>query len=389
MSDSFTKVTRTGYGSRLKSSFSGVLIGIILIIAAIYLLWYNEGRSIDRKQTLEQAGKEVISLTAWDIGSEHEGKLIHVSWLAQGDMILEDEKFWVTSEGIKLKRKVEMYQWQETSQTESKDNIWWSETTTTTYSYNTTWSEQAINSASFEQSQWHQNPTTWQVRSDDMVQKNVSIENLRLSQDFVSQINAYEDISLDNTESLKVSSWTWVFVSQTQIYYGNNPESPEVGDLRVSFLEVPEMEVSVMWEYNNDTLALYTLPKGSIALLDYGFHTAETMLDMQQKSNATLTWILRGVWILLLFIACNMILGPIVTLAKVLPFLSSIIGFWTGFISLIFALTVWPLVIALAWLYVRPILSISILVLVVLGVAGMIYTKKSKKEEVSTMHSDI
>ena len=45
MPDSFTTVTRTGWGSNIMNSFVGVLFGILLFIGSFAVLWFNEGRT--------------------------------------------------------------------------------------------------------------------------------------------------------------------------------------------------------------------------------------------------------------------------------------------------------------------------------------------------------
>jgi hypothetical protein len=41
----FTETSSQGFGSRLGSSLTGLLIGPLLVIGAIVLLWWNEGRA--------------------------------------------------------------------------------------------------------------------------------------------------------------------------------------------------------------------------------------------------------------------------------------------------------------------------------------------------------
>ncbi len=41
-------------GSRIKSSFAGVLVGILLFIASFPLIIWNESRSVQRIKTLEE-----------------------------------------------------------------------------------------------------------------------------------------------------------------------------------------------------------------------------------------------------------------------------------------------------------------------------------------------
>ena len=42
----FTENSSQGFGSRLGSSLTGLLIGPLLVIGAIVLLWWNEGRAV-------------------------------------------------------------------------------------------------------------------------------------------------------------------------------------------------------------------------------------------------------------------------------------------------------------------------------------------------------
>ena len=62
----YTEVTRTGYGTRLKNSLGGVLIGILMFIGGTILLWWNEGRAVKTsdiftKQVLEEVDNVKIT----------------------------------------------------------------------------------------------------------------------------------------------------------------------------------------------------------------------------------------------------------------------------------------------------------------------------------------
>ena len=54
--DTFTQVTSTSWIARLGKSILGVLIGIVLIIAAIVLLFWNEGRAVTTARSLAEGG---------------------------------------------------------------------------------------------------------------------------------------------------------------------------------------------------------------------------------------------------------------------------------------------------------------------------------------------
>jgi hypothetical protein len=61
------------------------------------------------------------------------------------------------------------------------------------------------------------------------------------------------------------------------------------------------------------------------------------------------------------------IMRPLSVLGSVIPFIGSIIGMGTGLVSVVLAGTISLLVIAIAWIAVRPVLGIALLVLVVGG----------------------
>ena len=41
MIDRYTETTRTGYGSRLKGAFGGVLVGLAFGFGSVVLMWWN------------------------------------------------------------------------------------------------------------------------------------------------------------------------------------------------------------------------------------------------------------------------------------------------------------------------------------------------------------
>jgi hypothetical protein len=56
----FTETSTQGFGSRLGNSFAGLIIGPLLVIGAIILLWWNEGRAVQGIVGLKDAASLVI-----------------------------------------------------------------------------------------------------------------------------------------------------------------------------------------------------------------------------------------------------------------------------------------------------------------------------------------
>ena len=79
------------------------------------------------------------------------------------------------------------------------------------------------------------------------------------------------------------------------------------------------------------------------------------------SANTIITWVLRAVGILLLVVGFALFMGPIGVIADVIPFLGSIVRMGTGLVAFLLAVVVGAIVIAVAWFWYRPLLSLGIL----------------------------
>ncbi len=104
------------------NAFIGILIGLVLFIAGFPVLFWNEGRAVKRYKTLNEGAGVVISLPEARVLPENDGQLIHVFGRAATDEVVSDPEFEVAVNAIKLKRKVEMYQWKENKKRKTKKN---------------------------------------------------------------------------------------------------------------------------------------------------------------------------------------------------------------------------------------------------------------------------
>ncbi|MDO5554515.1 MAG: TMEM43 family protein [Planctomycetia bacterium] len=182
----YTETVRESYFSRIGDAFKGVLVGIILIVAGIVLLFWNEGRTVKRYKALKEANTAVISVDSTVVDPANEGKLIHLTGPAKTNEILTDADFNVATNAIRLQRNVEMYQWQENSDSETKKKLGGGTETVTTYTYTKTWFPALIDSSLFKES-GHENPKNMPYQSLELQAKEVTLGAFRLSD---SQIQA-------------------------------------------------------------------------------------------------------------------------------------------------------------------------------------------------------
>lgn len=98
--DTFTEVTHESWGSRIVGSIKGIGLGIGLIIGCVILLFWNEGRAVKRAKGLKEGAENVVTIKTDQVLSSHEGKLIHLTGIAETEQILTDPVFNISQEGI-------------------------------------------------------------------------------------------------------------------------------------------------------------------------------------------------------------------------------------------------------------------------------------------------
>jgi hypothetical protein len=113
-----------------------------------------------------------------------------------------------------------------------------------------------------------------------------------------------------------------------------------------------------------------------MSVIANGTQAAEAMFASEHATNKALLWVLRILGVLIVIFGLRNIFDFLQTLAKVLPFIANIIGFGVGAVCSIVGFVWSLLVIALAWLFYRPLLGISLII-----VAASIIFLFSKKDK--------
>lgn len=378
------ETTRIWFWKRIWSSIKWVFLWIFLIIGSIILLWRNEWRTIKTTISLDEWQKITVNGKTSPIDSTLEWKLIYIFWKADTKDILRDDTFNIQANAIKLSRDVSMYQWQEEQSTQTQDNMWWSQTQTTTYTYKMVWNNDKIDSSQFKEA-WHINPSNWPFDSKQFVASDVKVWDVKLSSTFVGKMNNKEKISLDwkqndittavkNIQNIKINNnilyiWKWT------------EENPQIWDIQISFSAVYPSEISAIWQQQSNQLIWYTTTNGkNIALLDYWTVSMSQMYINAHNENRTIAWLLRWLWLLLIFFWFSMILWFVATLASVVPLLGRIVGFWVSLISFVLSVILWFTVILVAWFAVRPTISMILLGSIVVVITSILLFKKTSKK---------
>ena len=358
MSDVYRVVTNRGWGSRLKGAFSGLLFGLLFIMAAFVLEWWNEGRAVHRAQDLAEGAAAVVSVGDAAVRSENNGKLVHVSGKVTAEGTLSEPDFNFQVAALNLSRSVEMYQWTEDRDSKTKKKIGGGTETVTEYSYKKEWSSRLHDSDDFHAPDGHRNPGSMPLDDGSWTAPGGRLGGFRLDQSMLSQLGGKARFS--PPAEARASDSTFKREGD-EFYRGANSGSPEVGDIRVSFSIVPEGTHSIIAAQAGSSLKPFTTKGGrELLLLRTGTVGADAMFEKAQADNTALTWILRVGGVALMWLGFTMLFKPLVVLADVLPIAGRIVGAGVGFVSILIAIVLSLATIALAWLWYRPLLGLAL-----------------------------
>ena len=363
------RLARNSVGSGLKSSLQGIVVGLAFAAGSVVLLFWNEGRAVQRAKTLEEGAGAVVSVPSSAVDPTHEGHLVHLSGRAETERTLADPKFGLRVEALRLFREVEMLQWKERveSRRKKKNKSGGGSTPEKTYHYDTTWSSSAISSDSFKVSEGHRNPP-FPFRGESWTASDIHIGAFFLTDELTSRLTDRIVLALADEHLAAVPEplRSRLSLNGGTFYQGANPSSPAVGDVRVRFQIVRPGDTSVVGRQQGDRVVAYTTKAGGdIALLDSGIRTAEQMFQRARTENTVLTWGLRVVGFVVMFIAFSLVLRPLSVVADALPFVGKLVGAGVAIVAFLIAALLTLGTVAVGWIVYRPWLGITLLVVCV------------------------
>ena len=195
-------------------------------------------------------------------------------------------------------------------------------------------------------------------------------------------IQAVTDSIMKNAENKK--ELEYVHQAGNVLYLGRVPGSPEIGDVRITFEKIVPAKVTVTGRVSGNTFVEFVAKNGEKFIrLDMGKKTKEEVVQGAKDSNKIWTWVLRILGTLLVIGGLKGIFGFIETILKVVPFISNIVGFGVGVVCTILGIVWSLLVIAVAWVFYRPLLGITLLVIAGLLIWFFAFKGKAKVKELA------
>lgn len=376
----FTERNEDSWLDRMTQSFAGVCIGLILFFGSFGLLIWNEGRAVHREQDLQEGLRAVVPVASLQtVDTSMNGRLVYLTGELLTNETVTDPIFQVSGNFIKLHRNAEMWQWKETSKKEKKS---------TTYSYSKMWSSSIISSGNFHRS-GHTNPSQLLVEPLNLEAATAMVGAYTVADTILNQADWYtpwtQDINISNIADASLKSVAKPYGSGGA-YFGNNTQTPTIGDTRVKFEVVLPDTVSIVaiQEGNGRLSTFITSRGGELLLMRRGSYSSAELFSEAQSDNETTTWILRGVGFVIMFVGVLLILQPIATFVDVIPFVGDCMeGTLSNciFPLVAFIITI-PLslfTISLAWIVYRPFVAgIVVAFIVVIGALVVTIVRKNK-----------
>ena len=400
------------------SSCFATVFGVFLLLFTILGLYLNESAALLSHLAQEFAKNNYIEASADIINADKEGKLVLIHGNAATTNILNDDVFnSKVDNSLSLKRKVEMYQWEETKHKHShtvgsgknKHTRY-----TYSYSYDKRWREYIINSDHFHNKRDYENPNVMYHQSSTFYPKNVTLGEFKVNSTDLKDLGPAKSINIDETTVNLPDS---AIILNNKIYYNiyteakyrklktqktqeikndnasntvdsagnmlldesfdNEPvviekpkydeEYPHIGDVRISFTKHPVCEVTVLAKQSGDELVPYKTDYGEIYEIRYGDVAFDQIYKEKAKGTTIILWVVRIFAFLALGFSFLMIsftlekIGCIIGLSLPLAITSGIIGF--------------------VWLPHKRLLAIISLVLMAIGLIIAIGAIAKSKEE--------
>lgn len=368
-----TQYVNEGSSNGCIGSILAMLAGLFLIAFAFYYLFANERVAVSRARALNEGHRIVVSADAGTVQAANEGKLVHITGLAQAGTPPVDPVFHVSMKALRLKRKVSMYQWDE-SRTSDDDGYGKREVT---YRYRTDWSSDPIDSTGFRYSEGHANPP-WPCPTVEVDASPVRCGAFRLSDDLVARIDNYEKLPAKSLAARRIGAAPRTFrVCGNEFYRGQDPAHPNVGDVKVEYDFAPASIVSVVAMQKNNLLTAYHAgPEGDVALLRVGAFDSEQMFREAYHQNGVNTWRGRLIGFIAMMTGLGLASRFVLAILRSIPFVGIVLETLSFVAVFLLSLVLTLATIAVGWLYYRPIEASCVLGL---GAAALvIYSRNAK-----------
>ncbi|EDW30466.1 GL17821 [Drosophila persimilis] len=284
------------------------IFGLALFLAGTVVLYWNEGRAVHAMMALDEAYDDIYSIqfTEEEQDQTFENRIVHISGpILVGEPLTEPD-YNIQLMAVKLRRRVQMYQWVEESiEHNYGESVGTEQSDSRTYYYTREWRDKIVDSRNFYNRHGHTNPTHFPIESNVQVADAVYIGRYELGSELKNKFQDYQELTSDirpEDSSIKLHLGLY--------YHTNDVFNPVVGDLRIlfSFAAMEGETYSVVGKLEGNKLVPYVTSRGVRVLLVYpGPLTVHEVFKLESRTQVLHTWWRRFIgWLLIFFgVTCN------------------------------------------------------------------------------------
>ncbi|XP_006612478.1 transmembrane protein 43 homolog isoform X2 [Apis dorsata] len=330
---------------QFRESWLTAIIGLIMFATGMCLLFWNEGRAVKVAHSLDEALRNVAILpNAMKLLPEYEGRLIHLSGPLKISEPLTEPDYGVIVSSVKLKRRVQMYQWVEIEE---------------------------------ERRTGHHNPKEMPIKSQVQVADEVKIGAFIFGIELKKKFNDFVEVTSDERperKDIKMHSGLY--------YHSSNLWKPKVGDIRIQFSYAGKGEdiYSIVGMLQKGTIVPYITSHGEEILLQRRHKmSVDQMFHSEHVHNYWRTWSIRGLGWLVLFLAATCLANILRTVILNSTFLCGIIAVESLTMSVSMSISL--LVIGFAWVWYRPVIGLCLALASILPFIYSTLTSASQSQQ--------
>jgi len=270
------------------------VLGGVLLLVGLLLLGFTEHADRLRVMGEDALGGFVLTGSAATPGPAANGKLVLAVGAPEIKAPARDAQFGVAADAPALLRKVEMFQWNETRFGGVRN-------------YDQNWYDHPIDSTAFGDPAAHANPGAFPISAARFDSTGVAVGGFMLAPELVHMIDGPEPFEPDLSHLPPNMAATFQVRDGTLVTSVNSAH-PQVGDLRISWMQIVPSYLTVFARDDGGTLVPASNPAGvAIAQVLIGRHSlTDVLTDAPQPPR--FKWARRVLAVLLCWAGAAMLL---------------------------------------------------------------------------------
>ncbi len=315
-----------------KAGFWSVLFASGIILCAIIMLIYVERSTTQMQKASDYMMSNFVELTdTATLLPENDNKMVYFRAFEQTDHDIFDPLYGIGGRYLSIDRFVEYYQWIEIVTTE-KIKYGKEVEERTEYTYKKGWSKTPVNSDRFDDRRTHENIAPLIIEPEETRVGTIKMGPYYLG-DYIrkkaaNMTSKILEINMDMATAEKPlansSVKPKVHLLSNEIYYGEDPDRPQIGDVKVSFRAAVPDTMYILAKTEQDKLVPHYVEATDyqICQLTPREFDPNYYLDYEEEGAFWLVIVFRVIFWLLIVWAAYYLRGKLVYPMRKIPLLN-------------------------------------------------------------------